>query len=443
MAITLVQSNSNTATGVSTFTVAYTSNNTAGNFLAMMTREPNGSGNTYLVTDTNNNTWNSALKFNNGTEQWEMFYVMNCAGGANTVSVTKQGGGSFNYRAIITEFSGLRIGSILDFATSNTGTSSNPNTVYITPNFSTELLLGFFANQNTDNVSPVSDSSWTAITNVTGNLAAFYKLLPFTPPSSFTGQLLNWLSQQYAGSIAAFAANASTSFVRSYSGIVGGASVSSLTTSTLTLTAGDVGIIIVKWEGSSSTTDTVTDSLGNTWTPIASTKVTNTNFGSGGSITQQIFYSVITTGGSGTITANFGTTIAFPIIAGAEFSGINISTPVQTQNTSTGNAVPTTGSVSITGNVVLFSTIVMTNGTNVAIATNPPWVPLYNNQFMSNQYIIVDKTYNFVGGISSSNPWGVGMAGFISNTITLGNYISAFRDFVGKHNVDDDYRKSR
>src|SRR5271170_4986266 len=102
MAATYIQSNGATVNTAASLSVAYTSNNTAGNFLVSVYRLPGGSALTYTVTDTLLNNWIKLLDFNNGIEKYQLWYVLNCAAGANTVKITPSASASL--RILVAEY---------------------------------------------------------------------------------------------------------------------------------------------------------------------------------------------------------------------------------------------------------------------------------------------------------------------------------------------------
>jgi hypothetical protein len=107
MAIAFVQS-----AGVAGHSLAFTSNNTAGNLLILAV----GAGGAVTgVSDTRGNTWVKAVNYDESSTillATEIWYAENCAGGANTVSYTG-GFSSFEYMGIA-EYSGVATSSSLD-----------------------------------------------------------------------------------------------------------------------------------------------------------------------------------------------------------------------------------------------------------------------------------------------------------------------------------------
>jgi hypothetical protein len=158
MAITLVQSNSANASSPSS--LAYSSNNTAGNLLIFTGFNP-GSGGTYGVpTDSQGNTWNVAVH-DAGSG---IFYAMNCRGGANTVTAGFWTSGATAGYAIY-EFSGVALTSALDQVAAIVYATWNSS---ITPTAANELLFAMSYNQNSSGLTSITvGSGWTTSTTFT------------------------------------------------------------------------------------------------------------------------------------------------------------------------------------------------------------------------------------------------------------------------------------
>lgn len=412
---------------VSSQGLAYPNPNVAHDLLVMVTREPAGSGSTYLVTDSQGNTWASILKFSNGSEQYEMFAVLDCKAGSNTVTVTKSGGGTFFWRMIIAEFSGFVGSSALNSSGSNISTTLPDIAAPFLAPPATSLLIGFFANQNSDSISGVIPATWSNVMNVDGNLYMAYESLPNTQPSSWvTAMFSPTTPQQYVSGITALQASgggtAIPSFVRQYP--FGQISSGSSVTTTVTMTAGNVGILTVMNNSSTITVTSVTDTAGNTWTAVPGTLQQNAAWaGVGGS--SQHWVAHIVTGGSVTITANFSSTASFPTINGAEFSSIDTTTPVQASGGQSGNGTPSSGSISPTGNIALWGNIFSANLNTVP---TPPWI--YNSygsaddKFWGSMYqIVLGGKYNFVAAMNTYVSAGTGIAAFMSPATSVPNLL--------------------
>ncbi|MCU1241416.1 MAG: hypothetical protein JWO71_2142, partial [Candidatus Acidoferrum typicum] len=143
--ITLVQHTSKDAGSTSSSTLAFKSNNRAGNWIAVVVRAGK-SGQVFTVSDSLHNTYRTAAQFNvtvdtpNG-DTMGIFYAESIAGGANTVTVSDTISGS-TLRFAILEYSGVAQTNSLDVVVAGQGASAGPNSGSATTSMNGDLLLG-------------------------------------------------------------------------------------------------------------------------------------------------------------------------------------------------------------------------------------------------------------------------------------------------------------
>jgi hypothetical protein len=154
MSIALVQhTQKNQSTAVTSTTLAYASNVTAGDLLICVVR-----GGTPLtsitITDSQGNTWTNCTFQNvNGAGSLQISFAVANATGGNTVTITPNA--STTLRIAILEYSGTDTSSPLDAENnSSTGTSTAPAASSITPAAANELVIGAVAVGNAENFSP-------------------------------------------------------------------------------------------------------------------------------------------------------------------------------------------------------------------------------------------------------------------------------------------------
>lgn len=135
-----VQANSYAFTTGSSYANAYPSNNTAGNLLIAFA-DVGGTTDTLTIADSNSNTW--VQLYQDNTHQpgvtFAVWYALNCAGGANTVTVS--GTTSLLGGVAIGEWSGVNTFEQKSAITANTGNSFT--TASITTAFSNEVVIAF------------------------------------------------------------------------------------------------------------------------------------------------------------------------------------------------------------------------------------------------------------------------------------------------------------
>ena len=139
MTIGFVQSvSSSPGTGTS-FPLAYNTPNTTGDFLYCGVFLQ-AAATTCTVADSNGNVWTEIDHRDQGSFSLWNFYAKNCAGGANTVTVTQ--GTSAVMRIILAEYSGVDIASPIDvFSQQSNGSSSAISVGPMTTTFDNPLLL--------------------------------------------------------------------------------------------------------------------------------------------------------------------------------------------------------------------------------------------------------------------------------------------------------------
>src|SRR5579872_5150972 len=138
MAITLVQQAGHTG-GASS--VAFGSNNTAGNFIFVIIDDPNG-GTIPTPTDTAGDTFHQVIQFTqSGGDNIGFWYAWNCLGGANTVQNTN----SYDVFQIY-EWSGIK-NTADPLITSNSANSSSNTVPSVSETTTVDgcLIIGFLS----------------------------------------------------------------------------------------------------------------------------------------------------------------------------------------------------------------------------------------------------------------------------------------------------------
>ena len=141
--------------------LAYPSNNTAGNLLVIVAAYGNNGA---LPTDTRGNSWTNELRiFGAGALITDIWYVCNASAGANTVTLTMPTGNQFYAALQIYEFTGNLTSLCVDHAISNSSTSTvATSSKSISTNGSvsrsTELVLAVF-NGNHGSVASITSGA--------------------------------------------------------------------------------------------------------------------------------------------------------------------------------------------------------------------------------------------------------------------------------------------
>ncbi len=152
----LAQSASLDAGVATSASVAFTANNTAGNFIAVCIRG-GVAGETFTVSDSRGNTYRSAVQLNVTADSpagdtLGIFYAQNIAGGINTVTVSANSLATL--RIAILEYSGISTANSLDVTAAAQGVSAQPNSGNAITTSAGELVLGAMLSADPE--------SWTA-----------------------------------------------------------------------------------------------------------------------------------------------------------------------------------------------------------------------------------------------------------------------------------------
>ena len=200
MAIAFVQAVGSVGTGI--FNLAYGSANTVGNLLIAVIRISSGTG-AITVSDSRNPNWASAVANVNGSSNDAIFYLPNCAAGANTVHVAQSGEGACEF--LIAEYSGLALSNPLDKVISSLGTSATgnvgPTATTTSPN---ELVIAGFSNESANGLTFTPGSGYTVRTNAQGNVVVEDQIVAAT--GAYSASIGFGSSVQYSALIATFKA---------------------------------------------------------------------------------------------------------------------------------------------------------------------------------------------------------------------------------------------
>lgn len=166
MASAHVQGTGGSTNSITQISVAYGSNNTAGNTLyAFLNVYDDTAGNTpagYTISDTQGNTWvlaNWAADYSSSRDNAAIYYALNCAAGANTVTIS--GFGSPSYASLgLSESSGADTSGQPDDSVENTGASTSATTGNATSSTADSYWFSAYCH---DNGSPTITPSQTQI----------------------------------------------------------------------------------------------------------------------------------------------------------------------------------------------------------------------------------------------------------------------------------------
>jgi hypothetical protein len=171
--------------------MAFPTNNTAGNFIAVCVRG-GASGETFTVTDSRGNTYRPAVLLNVTVDTpfgdtLGIYYAENISGGANAVTVS--GSASATLRMGILEYSGIATTNSLDATAAAQGVGAQPSSGNAATSSGGDLVLGAILSADPE--------LWTA-----GGSFSIAQAVPAAPNAKMIAE--NWV-QGSAGAIAAIA----------------------------------------------------------------------------------------------------------------------------------------------------------------------------------------------------------------------------------------------
>jgi RHS repeat-associated protein len=145
--ITLVQHTSKDGSTTASSTLAFASNNSAGNWIGVCIRA-GAADETFTVTDSLGNTYRQALWVNEtgSGNTLAIFYAENIAPGANTITVSDTASAPLRFAAL--EYAGVATVNSLDVVASAIGNSTTPNSGNATTTGNGDLLLGAILSAN-------------------------------------------------------------------------------------------------------------------------------------------------------------------------------------------------------------------------------------------------------------------------------------------------------
>lgn len=308
MATSFVQAAENAAHNVSTLSQAYTSSNTAGNCLVIAIGAWKSSVfTTPVVTDSQGNTWKRLIagpqcRFS-GVSQCFIFAALNCAGGANTVTVTIPSSVTVDLDMAIQEYSGVSHVNALD----QSGGVANGSTALsfsLTTQFANEVLFCLAYDQSNSSSTFASTAGWNARVQTSNPGAETLKT--FDQLVSTTGVYSNTVTRTGASSNGYSVLSVSLSDTAKSSPWIQSDRTDAVGTATISRVfpanngSGDLLIAAIGafTTGTLGTISAVTDSLGNTWLPLASSPLATTS----GQSRAFLYYVASSLSGTNTVT---------------------------------------------------------------------------------------------------------------------------------------------
>ncbi|MFY9986150.1 MAG: hypothetical protein WAK31_15405, partial [Chthoniobacterales bacterium] len=157
--------------------------------------------------------------------------------------------------------------------------------------------------------------------------------------------------------------------------------------------AGDLNVVVVGWNDTTDTVSSVTDSQNNTYQlAVGPTKESS-------SLTQSIYYATNIVGGSNTVTITFSGAAAYPDIRILEYSGLNLSSPLDVAAGASG-----TGTSSSSGAITTTSASDLLVGANIVTSTTKSAGSGYTKRILTSPDgdIVEDRTVSSTGSYTAT-----------------------------------------
>ena len=335
-------------------------------------------------------------------------------------------GTNYSYRVRATDAAG-NLSSYSNVASATTQSSDTqpptaPSGLTATAASGTQINLGWTA--STDNVGVTNylvercqGASCTTFTQIATSTTTSYQNTGLSGATSYTYRVratdaAGNLSSYSATATAVTQAAATISFVQQASAVPQSAQSTVTAAYTAAQTAGDLNVVIVGWNDTTATVQSVTDTKGNTYALAVGPTVLS------GNATQSIYYAAniaAAAAGGNTVTVKFSTAAQFVDVRVAEYSGIATTTPVDVTVGATGSgATANSGSVTtsnandliVAGNIVQTRTSGAGTGFTSRVITNP------DGDILEDRTVTATGSYSATAALGSSGWWLMDMVAF-------------------------------
>ncbi|HLK32501.1 MAG TPA: IPT/TIG domain-containing protein, partial [Terriglobales bacterium] len=173
-------------------------------------------------------------------------------------------------------------------------------------------------------------------------------------------------------------------------------------------TAGNLNVVVVGWNDTTSTVQSVSDSAGNTYSLAAGPT-------SGTGITQSLYYAKSIAGGNNKVTVTFNQAASYPDVRVLEYTGLDSSSPLDVTAVGTGNSSSASSASATTtsGNELIFGANTVGTGNKAPgtgfttrIITTP------DSDLAEDETVSATGSYAATATLTSKGPWVMQMAAF-------------------------------
>ena len=176
--------------------------------------------------------------------------------------------------------------------------------------------------------------------------------------------------------------------------------------------AGDLNVVVVGWNDSTATVTAVTDTRNNVYTRAVGPTVIS------GALSQSIYYAkniVAAAAGANTVTVTFSTAAVFPDIRILEYSGADLTSPVDVTAAGTGNSATSSSGAATTTNAtdLLFAAnmvLTLTTGPGTGFTSRLLTQP--DGDIAEDRMVTATGSYSATAPVSPSGQWIMQMVAF-------------------------------
>ena len=172
-------------------------------------------------------------------------------------------------------------------------------------------------------------------------------------------------------------------------------------------TAGNLNIVVVGWNDTTSAVSSVTDSRGNTYTRAVGPTA-------GTALSQSIYYAKNIAAGSNTVTVVFNTTAAYPDVRVLEYSGADLTNPLDVTAGASGTGLTGNSGTATTtsANELVFGAGMTFDIYNAAGSGFTNRVITNLGDIAEDRSVTATGSYSATGAMRASAPWVMQMATF-------------------------------
>jgi hypothetical protein len=164
---------------------------------------------------------------------------------------------------------------------------------------------------------------------------------------------------------------------------------------------GDLNIVVVGWNDTTATVQSVTDNLGNQYV-LAAGPIQGTR------LTQSIYYAKNILGGSNSVIVTFSEAASFPDVRVLEYSGADPANPLDVVASASGNSASANSGAATTSfaNELIFGANTVATG-NLSAGTNftPRIITSPDSDLAEDRAVTTTGSYSATATLSASGPW--------------------------------------